>query len=414
MKIALLTDRIPPENVGGAGKVAWTLAVGLHAAGHDVHVIAATTKATFQETREGILTYHLHADYPKRWQAWLSLNNPQTLAPLRALLKQIQPDVVNGHNIHLYLSYASFRVARRLGIPAVFTSHDAMPFAYTKFDYFVDPKRCGVETPAQYRLPPLFNLKQMRLRYNPFRNLLIRRTLAHDTNIRTCVSQAQRDALEANGLPPFRVVHNGLDPKCFDVSPERVEALRQKFNLVGKRIILFSGRLTSLKGGKQLLEAMQRLLPEFPDLRLLTLSPVAPDFQGYEGVVNDHVCNGGWLDGADLAAAYHLADVVTMPSVIMETFGMVNLEGMAARKPLVSTCYGGSPEVVRDGETGYIINPFDAAMYADRLGRLLRDSELRTRMGEAGYSRLIEHFTLTRQIEAMTAIYQDAIAAGAR
>ncbi len=78
MRIAILSDRIPPENVGGAGKVAWSLACGLRDAGHDVHVIAATPNAAFEAIREGIPTYHLHSRYPKRLMFWTSMKPTQT------------------------------------------------------------------------------------------------------------------------------------------------------------------------------------------------------------------------------------------------------------------------------------------------------------------------------------------------
>ncbi|HVO44483.1 MAG TPA: glycosyltransferase family 4 protein, partial [Aggregatilineales bacterium] len=369
----------------------------------------ATDRPSFQELRAGIMTCHLHAGYPLRLQPWLALNNPQTIGPLRRLLAALRPDVVNGHNVHHLLSYASFRVAHDLGIPAVFTSHDVMPFAYNKLDHFIDPARGGVISPEQYRLPPLFNLRQMRLRYNPLRNLIIRRTLRRDTRLRTCVSEAHRQALEANGLPPFRVVYNGLDPATFDVASARVEALRERLDLVGRRVILLAGRLTREKGGAQLLAAMHRLIADFPDIVLLALSPTPPDFPGYDDLKRDHVRGGGWLEGEDLAAAYHAADIVTMPSIILDCFGMINLEGMAAGKPLISTCFGGSPEIVVDGVTGYIVNPFDTAIFADRLACLLRDPDQRRRMGQAGRKRLGEHFTLTAQVAAMLEVYREAL-----
>ena len=102
MKILLLSDRIPPEGRGGAEAVVWRLARGLAAAGHNIHVAAATTGAPFEEVRDGIPTYHLHAAYPERFRAWLSLWNPQTAGALRSLLQRLQPDIVNAHNIHAF------------------------------------------------------------------------------------------------------------------------------------------------------------------------------------------------------------------------------------------------------------------------------------------------------------------------
>ena len=150
MKIALLNDRIPPERSGGAERVVWLLALSLQQLGHEVHLIATTDKTPFIERRVGIMTHHLRAGYPVRWQGWLSLYNPQTVGPLRQLLTELQPDVVHAHNIHRFLSYASFGVARKLGIPTVWSAHDMMSVAYTKLTHWIDPTRCGVESSAQY------------------------------------------------------------------------------------------------------------------------------------------------------------------------------------------------------------------------------------------------------------------------
>lgn len=406
MRLLLLSDRIPPENRGGAGKVAWNLALGLRAAGHDVHVIAATLGASFHDTRDGIPTHHLHSHYPERWRGWLALYNPQTVGQVRRLIEQIRPDVVNAHNIHAELSYACLTVAHRLGIPTVFNSHDVMPFAYARLRHFIDPARAGVASPAAYRLPPLYNLRQMRFRYNPFRNLAIRYILSHHADARISVSEAHRQTLEANGLPPFQVVYNGIDPHALDVSSEIIDGLRARLGLAGRRVILFAGRLTRDKGSRQLLQALRRVVVSVPDALLLVLSSVAFNEPEFSDLAERHMRIGGWLDGAELAAAYHLADVVTVPSIIMDSFPTVNLEAMTVSKPVIATCYGGSPEAVQDGETGYIINPFDTAAFAERLERLLTDADLRLRMGSAGHTRLLEQFTLAGQVNTMVQIYK--------
>ena len=174
MRILLLNDHIPPEGKGGAESVVWRLAHGLHSAGHDVHVAATTPQSAFEEHREGIPTYHLHATYPDRWRAWLSLINPQTMTPFHHLLDRLQPDVINAHNIHFYFSYHVLKIAHQHHIPTVFSAHDVMPFAYTKLSHFVRPDGWGVTSPQDYRLPFGYNLMHNRFRYNPLRNLIIR------------------------------------------------------------------------------------------------------------------------------------------------------------------------------------------------------------------------------------------------
>jgi glycosyltransferase involved in cell wall biosynthesis len=124
----------------------------------------------------------------------------------------------------------------------------------------------------------------------------------------------------------------------------------------------------------------------------------------------EHVRFGGWLSGNDLAAAYGLANVVVVPSVYLDACPLVNLEAMAARKPVIATCHGGSPEIVQDGVTGYIVNPFDTARFAGRLVDVLTDDGLRTRLGNAGYERYLRQFTQERFAERMSAIFDEVAA----
>jgi glycosyltransferase involved in cell wall biosynthesis len=82
---------------------------------------------------------------------------------------------------------------------------------------------------------------------------------------------------------------------------------------------------------------------------------------------------------------------------------------MAARKPVIATCHGGSPEIVLDGETGYIVNPFDTPQFAGRLIDILSDTALQTRLGEAGYQRFLDEFTMERFAERMSVILGEVV-----
>lgn len=413
-RIVVLSDRIPPESVGGAGRIAWELARGLSQAGHELYVVAATRKVSFRETREGISTYHLHTDYRDRWRGYYSVYNPQTVPALRRLLAELQPDVVNAHNVHGALSYHSLALADRHGAAVVLTAHDVMSVAYGKLIHYVRPQRGEViNLPQAYRLPRLHNLRDAGLRFNPLRTPLVRRIQRRHTHARTAVSEALRQALEVNGLPPYRVVYNGLDPASLDAAPETVERLRNRYGLTGRPVILFGGRLSKQKGGGRVLEAMNRLVVRWPEAALLVLARrkiTRQRLARYPNLDEQHVVNGGWLEGEELAAAFHLADVVTVASTYLDPLPTINLEAMAAGRPLVTTCFGGSPELVVDGETGYVVNPFDTEAYAGRLESLLADSDLRARMGAAARQRFEERFTLDRQVAEMVAVFEEAIA----
>lgn len=413
MHIVILSDTLPPDSPGGAGKIAWQLGQGLIAAGHRVTFVTSTRGPSALEDRQGIPVHAIHSNYAERWVAWFGLLNPQTIVPLTRLFRKLRPDVVNAHNIHQHLSYHSLVLARRVRAATVFTAHDVMPFAYAKLTRFIDPNRPDQCDGWDYRLPFGYNIRQMRLRWNPARNLSIRHTMVYYMDARVAVSGALRDALQANRLPPFEVVHNGIDLDSVDIPEVSVQVLRQRYRLEGRRVIVFGGRLSRHKGDRQLFAALRKVKERVPDVALLVLarpSDYTERMLRDNPDLSDQIVLGGWLEGGELMAAYRLADVVVSPSVSFDSFPTVNLEGMAAGAVPVTTCFGGGRELVQDGETGFVVNPYDIDSLADRLVRLLTDDALRHRMAAAGRARIEAEFTLERQVHNMLAVYERALA----
>jgi glycosyltransferase involved in cell wall biosynthesis len=79
---------------------------------------------------------------------------------------------------------------------------------------------------------------------------------------------------------------------------------------------------------------------------------------------------------------------------------------MAAAKPVVATCFGGSGEAVVDNVTGFIINPLDVKTTAEKVVSLLKDKNLAAKFGQAGFERVKEKFFLARQVETILKYYQ--------
>jgi rhamnosyl/mannosyltransferase len=108
---------------------------------------------------------------------------------------------------------------------------------------------------------------------------------------------------------------------------------------------------------------------------------------------------------------YHACDVFVLPSITnAEMFGVVQLEAMACRKPVISTNLPtGVPWVNQHGKTGYVVAPGNAGELAKGIQHLLSNPELREEMGEAGRMRVEEHFTSTRMAGAMLQVYQEML-----
>ena len=98
-----------------------------------------------------------------------------------------------------------------------------------------------------------------------------------------------------------------------------------------------------------------------------------------------------------------------MSSVTVECFPIALLEAMACARPAVCTAVGGIPEMINNGETGYLVPPKDPQQLADRLVRLLRDPQGARRMGRAARDRVEAEFDLDRSIAATQQAIEDVV-----
>lgn len=413
MKIALLTDQFPPDEQGGAGIAVYRMARQFANQGNSVCVITVTSSKEQEGSGfyQGLRVYRIYSSYDHRWRAYLSLYNPMTISKTRAILKSEHPDVVHAHNVHLHLSYHSLKVAHDLGIPVFLTAHDCMAITYGKFYSFIDRSQRDIPSSFDYRINAWEEFLRYRFRYFPLRNFFIRRYLRKYLRRIISVSQALQKALETNGISNIETIYNGIDPKEFAVTPDKVEAFKSRYGLQGKRLMFFGGRLSYLKGGMQLIQALPSIIQTLPRSGLV----VAGEADGFVNQmlrlgrqlhVADHLVFVGWLRGDDLKAAYASSDVVVTPSICLDVFPVTNLEAMASKKPIVGSCFGGTSEVVVDGETGYIVNPLNVEMLGGKIIDLLSDEDKARRMGESGYKRVQEKSSIHIIVNQTLDLYQ--------
>jgi glycosyltransferase involved in cell wall biosynthesis len=246
-------------------------------------------------------------------------------------------------------------------------------------------------------------IKFFRRSFNPLRNLLIKYYLRNVDQVFS-VSESLAQALAINGIKKVTVVHNGVDPEDWVISPAESDSFRQKNNLVDKKIVLFGGRLSGPKGGEAIVKILSLVVKRVPTAILL----VAGQEDGYaeklKGLaaglgVDNHIIWLGWVGRGEMKLAYGVADVVVVPSLYLDPFPTVNLEAMAAGKPVVGTIHGGTPEVVVDGETGYVVDPIDQMAFSAKLVELLGNTEIASRFGQAGKERIKNILNLKKQLE---------------
>lgn len=178
----------------------------------------------------------------------------------------------------------------------------------------------------------------------------------------------------------------------------------------GSRMLLSVARLSADEPGKGLdtvIHALPRLVAAFPNLYYFIVGDgdarPALEKLAVEKGVSGRVIFTGKCSAESLRHYYEMTDIFVMPSR-QEGFGIVFLEAMAAGKPVIASDCGGAPEVVREGETGYLVPYGDVSALAARLGELLGDERLRRRMGEAGKRKTDEQYRFESFRDRLVAI----------
>ncbi len=298
---------------------------------------------------------------------------------LRRALRHIKPDIVHTHLIHADLyGYVSAKLA---GVGAVVSSR---------------------------HLDDAFRYRARWRRVN--------RRLWRMIDAGIAISAAMKQfalTIEAAPAPKVSVVLYGMDFKW--LSDEAIDAARLRLRAELKmaadaQLLGMACRLVEQKGIPYALEAMRRIRSDFPRAHLV----IAGDGEQASELrrlasrlgIADRVHWLGWrADAADLMAAL---DVFLLPS-LREGFGLVLLEAMSRRLPIVASHVGAIPEIVIDGETGILVEPRNVDELAKAMTRLLNDRALRKYMGLLGAARLEEHFNVERMVDGTVAVYEQVL-----
>ncbi|MEM3623382.1 MAG: glycosyltransferase family 4 protein [Candidatus Bathyarchaeia archaeon] len=238
------------------------------------------------------------------------------------------------------------------------------------------------------------------------------------------VSHAMKDDLTRHGWPQQKisVVWNGVDPIRYNpqnCKPEDVKKIREKYDISnGWKVLLFLGRLTWVKGVKNLLQAMPTVLRDYPQTKLVILGKGEEEGDIAEtaarlGIKDNVICRFDFVPEEERILHYAAADVCVFPSVY-EPFGIVSLEAMAMAKPVVVGAHGVvgfREQVVPLGldQNGIHVNGEDPADIAWGIKEALKDMQRAKTWGENGRKRVLQYFTWRKTAEQTLEIYQTLI-----
>lgn len=226
------------------------------------------------------------------------------------------------------------------------------------------------------------------------------------------ISGAVTENFRRHGIdyPNIEPIYDGIDVNRLEVrrSPEE---LRQTYGVPAQApVIGVVGNIKRWKGQETVVRATAVVQRQHPDVRCFVVGAVGSErYHRYlrelcaELKIEDNVIFTGFQD--NIADYMSLMDVVIHSSVDPEPFGIVLLEGMALQRPVVATNIGAPPEIIVDGESGLLVPPGDAEALAASVNSLLSDPQRRRRIGAAARQRVLNEFSIQRNIAKTEALY---------
>jgi glycosyltransferase involved in cell wall biosynthesis len=255
--------------------------------------------------------------------------------------------------------------------------------------------------------------------FGRFRGWIFRRLerlLARGTDVLIAVSPEVRDDLVALGVArpeKFAVIRLGieLDERVVGGNDDGTATRRVMGVPDGRVLVGWIGRMTAVKRTDDVLRAFRALRDRGVDASLCMVGD-GPDFErvvelaGELGIVRDCLFPGYQEQIGRFFGAF---DVFVLPSG-NEGTPVTAIEALASGCPVVATRVGGVPDVVRDGEDGFLVDPGAVDDLADRLAQLANDPDLRRRMGKAGRARVVPRYGVDRLIDDVDRLYRELLA----
>jgi glycosyltransferase involved in cell wall biosynthesis len=369
VKILQIGKRYPPDR-GGMETVIENLCAALAPRATVTALVSHAGRGVADETRDGVRVVRLPV-------AWRALS--QDVTP--GLARRIREHAGDVNVVHMPNPWAEWSALR-----------SRAPGRWVAF-YHTDITR--------HRLT--------RLLVRPMQRALLRRADA-------IVVTSPRYVDGSHTLPPFKdkcaVIPLGIDPAPYDPAVRNdieVAAIRAQYG----RHALFVGRAIYYKGLDVLMAAWRKIEgtlliagdgPLLPEVRALA------DKYGLRGRV--HFL--GEVGAASLVSHLHACELLVLPSTNRgEAFGLTQVEAMACGRPVVSTDLpSGVPWVNQHEKTGLVVPPRDAGALAAAIDRILRDTDLGRRLGQAGRERMLSEFTASLMARRHLELYERLTAEG--
>jgi len=408
MNIGFLTWEFPPKIVGGLGTYSWEITREFVKMGHNVYVF--TLNDGTLKTRELMSGVEVHRPL---------ILDVSSIFPniVREELRNWGPGLKFFSDIYLYNILTAGKIINQL-----------IPQQGYKFDLFAVhdwlSSITGLIIKSNTNIPVVFHIHSTeRGRTHGMGSSIVsdlEKTMANLADKIITVSYAMKDELRMYSFPveKVEVIYNGVDPEKYNpdkVAKEKVIEVRSQYSANDDtNLILFIGRLTFIKGVDKLVQAMPLVLRDFPKTKLVIVGK--GEMEDYIrslidqlGLKDKVLLINKFLPEEDRIIHYAASDLCVFPS-LYEPFGIVALEAMAMKKPVVVGARGisGLREIVIPSgpkQTGIHVNPYDPSDIAWGINAILENKDKMRLMGERGRERVLEEFTWEKAAKRTLEVY---------
>lgn len=407
LRLALATPDYPPDPMGtGIGTYAKSLAEGLAARGHRVHVVTRGPEGNAVTHEGGVTIHRIGVPRPSL---------PATITPLR-FVSLAMKSVLGELTYRLRVASALDRLVREEGVQLVEAAD-----SFVEALFFRPRRHPTVPFVIRFHTPMSVaerfdrNLPELARRLLQTIERAHVRRATHLTVPSSTPLVTFRTAMRT-GSRPIEIVPN--PPPSGWTSPGAAPARAASEN-AQPPVVLYLGRVTTVKGVHVLAEAIPRILEAVPDATFLLVGADSISSSGIGSTVEEmqrrlpeaaatHVRFEGRVPLDRVGAYLEQATVCVFPS-LFENFPYSCLEAMTFGKAIVGSASGGMRDMLDDGACGLLYHPPDAQELAAALTRLLREPALRTELGKAAFRRAHEVYGAEEVFDATVDFYRRSV-----
>ncbi len=422
MRIIMISWEFPPKIVGGISRHVYDLSVALAAQEHEVHVVTCEHPGALEE--EVVEGVHVHRVTPQGptddFIHWVHRLNDAMYVRADVLLEQLMGVPVKPAAITekkpaskkapkgSQVAEAAVETALATPIAAVEGARDQEPILIHAHDWLAHFAANGLK--HKYRIPMVATIHATEYGRNngisgPTQSYIssVEWELQNEAwRVIVCSEFMKRECEHALMTPwdKMDVVYNGVDAAKFapTLNDQERADFRARYAAPEEKIIFFVGRMVREKGVQVLIEALPKIRWGYHDAKLLIVGGGYKDHLinlAHYVAMERHVYFAGFVPDADLLKIYQIIDIACFPS-LYEPFGIVALEAMAAKVPVVVSDAGGLPEVVTDQMTGTTTYAGNANSLADGILSVLHQPEKARQMADSAYERVKTVFNWDR------------------